>query len=258
MFCLPVPHDRVETGHPWVIYAIMALDAVLLLPVVMGHNEQFLSMYGFTGSHPTVFTFFAALFLHVGIWHYVGNMWFLWIFGRKVEATLGHLLFAAGYLACGIGGQLLYWLMSLHSNVPCVGASGAISGIAGAYLILYPKDRFDLYVYLGWVRLKKFESNTRVAVGAWIGEQTLLAIISMFVPFASVAFWAHVGGFASGIALGYIYGARIPASERPNFVTIEKPLDAEIEQPNPLIGLGLSSASKPLSYSGDEQRSPSN
>jgi membrane associated rhomboid family serine protease len=238
-----------------VIFAIMAIDAILLIPVKNGGGSQFLDLYGFTGAHPTLLTFFSALFLHVGYLHYIGNMWFLWIFGRKIEATLGHAVFGAFYLVCGIGGQLVYWLTALHSAIPCVGASGAISGIAGLYLILYPKDRFDLYLYFGWWRIKKFESNTRVAVGVWIGEQTLLALLTMFLPFSGVAFWAHVGGFAAGMGLASLYCARVPEAARPTFATIEVPLDDEIAQPNPVIGLNLQTPSARLVSSENHRES---
>ena len=140
MFCFPVPHDKFETGTPWVIVGVAVLDALLLTPVLGAGAQPFLMQYGFTPSHATLLTFFTGMFLHVGLWHYLGNMLFFWIFGRKVEATLGHLKFGMAFVACGVGGQLLYWLLDIHSTVPCVGASGAISGIAGIYFVLFPKD----------------------------------------------------------------------------------------------------------------------
>ena len=260
MFCLPKPHDRVETGPSVIIVGIASLDALLLLPALGNNGQDFLNTYGFVASHPTAFTFFSALFLHIGLWHYIGNMWFLYVFGKKIEATLGHLQFLLAFLICGIGGQTLYWLTSLHARIPCVGASGAISGIAGIYLVLYPTDRFDLILLLGWVRLKTFESTARVAVAAWIGEQFLLALITLFFPVSSVAFWAHVGGFATGMAVAALYRVYVPAAERPLFKTIEIPLTKEIAQPNPVIGLNLSNPAplraEQASYTIQQQDQP--
>lgn len=240
MFCLPKPHDRFETGVPFVIAFIGLVDAVLLLPLFGSHDAHFLQQYGFIAAHPSTLSFFGALFLHVGIWHYVGNMWLLYVFGRKIEATLGHVEFLVAFLLCGTGGQALYWLTSPHAQIPCVGASGAISGIAGIYLTLYPQDRFDLFLYLGWWRIKTIDSTARIAVAVWIGEQLVLALVTLFLPVFNTAFWAHVGGFATGAAVAALYRKAVPPPERPCFSTIEVPLTAEIAQPNPLIGLGLS------------------
>lgn len=241
MFVLPVPREKVVCKTPWVIAIIAVIDALLLLPLFSGNSQQFLFRYGFIPSHPTLLTFFSGIFLHVGIWHYVGNMWFFYIFGRKVEATFGHLMFAAAYLVCGVGGQLLYWAFDVHSVVPCVGASGAISGIAAIYFVIYPKDSFDLQIYLGWLRVKTIASNARAAVGVWIAEQFILGLLASVWSFSSTAFWAHVGGFAMGAALGLLYCAQVVASKRPSFEMIELPDPDNIEQPSELIGLNLAS-----------------
>lgn len=240
MFCLPVPHDRFVTRTPLVLIAIAILDAILLVPSLGSGSTEWIARYGFTPASTSLLTFFSGMFLHAGLWHYIGNMWFFYIFGRKIEATLGHWRFLALFLIAGIGGQLVYWALNLHSPVPCVGASGAISGIAGAYLVLYPLDRFDLILYLGWIRLKKIESNAKVAVGAWMGEQVLLGLLTMLRPFSTVAFWAHVGGFASGVAIAWLFCRRVAETERPVFERIERPLESELGQPDPLVGLHLS------------------
>ncbi len=159
MFCLPVPKDKFQTTTPWAISTIVIIDALLLIPLYTSDKISFFSHYAFTPSHPTPLTLFTALFLHVGLLHYVGNMWFLWIFGRKVECTLGTLRFAALYLLCGVGGQLLHLLLNLHSNLPLLGASGAISGIAGFYFFVFPRDRFNLHLYFGWWRIQDDRRN---------------------------------------------------------------------------------------------------
>jgi len=239
LFCLPVPKDKFQTKTPWVISAIVIIDALLLIPLYTSDKATFFSHYAFTPAHATALTLFTALFLHVGLLHYVGNMWFLWIFGRKVECTLGTLRFTTLYLLCGVGGQLLYLLLNLHSGVPLVGASGAISGVAGFYFFVFPHDRFNLHLYFGWWRIKTIDATTRSAVGAWIGEQFVLALITQLAPFSSVAFWAHVGGFAVGAATGAVYHHRVPETARPSIPLIAFE-GADIgEQPSGLTTLKL-------------------
>lgn len=215
MFCIPIPHDQSKMKTPWVVAAIALVDALLLIPVFGGHRGLLFLHYGFVPARATLLTLFTAMFLHTGFWHYAGNMWFFWLFGRKVEATLGHVKFLLLFLVSGAGGQMIYWLVKMHSGVPCIGASGAISGIAGMYLVLYPRDKFDLDLYIGLWRVKSIESDARFAVGAWIGEQVLLALLTMFVPFSSTAFWNHVGGFAVGLAFGIVYLWLTPPEDVP-------------------------------------------
>jgi membrane associated rhomboid family serine protease len=239
LFCLPVPKDKFQTTTPWIIRTIILLDALLLIPLYTTDKLTFFAHYAFTPSHPTLLTLFTALFLHVGLIHYIGNMWFLWIFGRKVESTLGHLRFAALYLLCGVGGQLLYLLFNRHSPIPLMGASGAISGVAGFYFFVFPRDRFNLHLYFGWWRIKTIDSTTRSAVGAWIGEQFVLALITQLAPFSSVAFWAHIGGFAVGAAAGAIYHHRVPESARPAIPLVALEAEDTQEQPSNLTTLKL-------------------
>jgi membrane associated rhomboid family serine protease len=239
LFCLPVPKDKFQTSTPWVLITIAVLDALLLVPVFTAQGLAFFQHYAFNPAHPTLLTLISAIFLHVGLWHYIGNMWFLWIFGRKVECTLGPFRFAGLYLLCGVGGQLLHLLLNLHSTIPLVGASGAISGIAGFYFVLFPHDRFNLHLYLGWWRIKTIDTMTRSAVGAWLGEQLLLGLLTRFAPFSGVAFWAHVGGFAVGATAGALYHARVPVSARPEIPLIGFAEDQEKEQPSDIIQLKL-------------------
>jgi membrane associated rhomboid family serine protease len=239
MFCLPVPRDKFQTNTPWVLIAIAIADAFLLIPVFSADKLTFFAHYAFSPVHPTFLTLVTAIFLHVGLWHYIGNMWFLWIFGRKIECVLGHLRFGALYLLCGIGGQLLHLLFNLHSAIPLVGASGAISGIAGAYFILFPEDRFNLHLYLGYWRVKTIETKTRSAVGAWIGEQLLLGLLTRLAQFSSVAFWAHVGGFGVGAAAGWLYHSYIPQTERAQIPLIALDGEDTQEQPSDLVTLKL-------------------
>jgi membrane associated rhomboid family serine protease len=241
MFCLPVPKDKYQTATPWVLIAIALIDAVLLVPLFGAGKAEFITHYAFFPGHPTFLTLVSAIFLHAGLWHYIGNMWFLWIFGRKVECLLGHIRFAVLYLLSGIGGQLLHLLLNLHSMIPLVGASGAISGIAGIYFVLFQEDRFHLHLYLGYWKVKTFDTTTRGAVGAWIGEQTILGLLTRLSLFTSVAFWAHVGGFLVGATGGVVFDKLVSTEGRPTIPLIATFEDIDNqEQPSELTTLKLS------------------
>jgi membrane associated rhomboid family serine protease len=138
-----------------------------------------------------------SMFLHSGLAHILGNMLFLWIFGDNVEDYYGHVAYLFFYLGCGVGSGLLHVLFNLHSSLPAIGASGAISGVMGAYLILYPRARILTLVFVFLVPLPAV-----VILGGWFLMQFLSAIGSLGIPTSGgVAWWAHVGGFLLGMLL---------------------------------------------------------
>ncbi len=217
MFILPVNRDVRPPRTPWASCGLIALNSVLwVVPALMGINHQLVQTYGYRPGHPSILTLFASMFLHSGLLHVAGNMWFLWMFAPKIEDRLGSLWFLAAYLICGLGGAGLHTLLSHGSMVPCIGASGAISGVAGMYFLLFPRSPFDLQLYLGWWRVKSFAAQTRGAVGTWIGEQLLLGLITTASGSAvgGVAFWAHVGGFVSGLLCATMVLPRASHEER--------------------------------------------
>lgn len=215
MFVLPINRDTRPTSTPIVVFTLVALNSVVLFgTLLIASADLVVKHFGFTPSDPRVLTLFTALFIHAGFLHLLGNMWFLWMFGRQVEDALGSWIFAFVYVLCGLGGHALHWGLNRHSSVPLVGASGAISGIAGIYFILFPKSRFDLYFYLGWWKVWSTSTFTHVAVGVWIGEQFVLGLITQATHATGIAFWAHVGGFATGLAVAALYLIAVPAAER--------------------------------------------
>jgi len=145
-----------------------------------------------------------SMFLHGGWLHIIFNMWFLWIFGDNIEDHLGHFFYLVFYLVSGFAASVAHILLNINSNVPSVGASGAIAGVMGAYLVLYPKARvltlvplivfftfwwLPAWIFLGYWFLLQFLSGTATS----IAETSSSA--------GGVAFWAHVGGFVAGIVL---------------------------------------------------------
>jgi membrane associated rhomboid family serine protease len=144
------------------------------------------------------YTPLTSMFLHGGWLHLIGNMWFLWLFGNNVEDSMGQARYLAFYLVCGLAAAATQTLVSPGSIVPMVGASGAISGVMGAYVILYPRVRVHMLVFL-------FIFVTRIVVPAYLmlGYWFLLQLLggSAAQGEGGVAFWAHVGGFLAGATL---------------------------------------------------------
>ncbi len=204
MFILPLNKDNDFEHKPYVVIGLILINGIVLVITnyVLNPSDVFKD-FGFVPSFHHFPTLFSSMFLHAGFWHFFGNSWFLWMFGPRVEDAFGKALFVAAYLLCGLGGSALHYLLNSQSSVPCVGASGAISGIAGAYFILYPRSRFDLVIYFLRIEVKTIQTFTRGAVGAWIAEQTLLGLITKALPISSTAFWAHIGGFLVGLLLAW-------------------------------------------------------
>lgn len=146
-------------------------------------------------------TVFTSMFLHGGFLHLLGNMWFLWIFGDNIEDRLGHFRYLVFYLLCGVGAALAHFLTDSRSMIPTVGASGAISGVLGAYLVLFPGRKvitlIPLVVFFFTVELPAV-----VLLGWWFAIQFLNGFAALSGPGGpGVAWWAHIGGFVLGLIL---------------------------------------------------------
>jgi membrane associated rhomboid family serine protease len=153
-----------------------------------------------------------SMFLHGSWMHLLGNLWFLWIFGDNVEDSMSRPRFAAFYLICGLAAALAQVAAGPSSEVPMVGASGAISGVMGAYLVLYPRVRVFAMVPIGFLL-------TSIALPAWamLIYWVVLQVLGGFASFGQsgggVAFWAHAGGFAAGVLLVKVFARRDRVAE---------------------------------------------
>ena len=156
-------------------------------------------------------TLFTSQFLHGGFLHLAGNMLFLWIFGNNVEDRLGHVKFLIFYLACGVLATLAQWFFSQGSGIPSLGASGAIAGVMGAYILRYPNAEVLTLIPLGFffpaVRLPAL-----YFLGFWFVQQAFYGVASLNAPTnigmesGGIAYWAHAGGFVFGAVLGPLLG----------------------------------------------------
>jgi membrane associated rhomboid family serine protease len=174
-----------------VIYALGVIPAVLL-----GLTELPAEL----NVVPPSFTLVTSMFMHGGWMHLLGNMLYLWIFGDNVEDSMGHGRFIVFYLLCGVTAALAQALPQPGSSVPMVGASGAISGVLGAYLLLYPHARVLVLIPLPfWLHVVRLPAGIVLAV--WFGLQLLSNLLAQTSPEGGVAFRAHIGGFLAGMLL---------------------------------------------------------
>ncbi|MBW2424015.1 MAG: rhomboid family intramembrane serine protease [Deltaproteobacteria bacterium] len=154
-------------------------------------------------------TLVSSMFLHGGWMHLIGNLWFLWIFGNNVEDSMGHGRFVVFYLLCGLAAAGIQMAADPGSSIPMVGASGAIGGVMGAYIVLYPRVHVHMLIVLGFY-VTRIVVPAVFMLGYWFGLQLLGGAVSLSrTGQGGVAFWAHVGGFVAGGLL--IFGFRKPA-----------------------------------------------
>jgi len=148
---------------------------------------------------PVYFNFLSSMFMHGDIMHIFGNMLFLWVFGDNLENLLGHLRFAAFYIVCGLAAALSQVVMDTDSAIPMLGASGAISGVLGGYLVLFPTRRVRALIFSFLTEVPAF-----VALGLWIGYQLITSYLTP-AGTGGVAYAAHIGGFIAGVVLIKIF-----------------------------------------------------
>jgi membrane associated rhomboid family serine protease len=177
--------------------------------------QAFFETYGLVparilGPDPPYYTLFTSMFLHGGWLHLVGNMLYLWIFGNNVEDATGHLGFLVFYVLCGLAAAFAQILIQPASQVPMVGASGAIAGVLGGYLVLYPRARILALVPLGFF-LHLMEVPAVLFLPMWFLLQLVYGIASLGVRSefgGGVAFWAHIGGFVAGLVCIRMFARR--------------------------------------------------
>jgi len=178
-------------------------------------QNAFVATYGLVPDHFQFANILTSMFLHGGWMHVLGNMWFLWIFGDNIEDILGHTKYLGFYLLCGVAAALTQVLFNLYSRVPMVGASGAIAGVMGAYLVKFPHSRIRTAIFFLFIFFTDIPAWAMLIY--WFAIQLFSGVGSLGDTQASqggTAFFAHVGGFIAGIVLVNVMGARERYSSR--------------------------------------------
>jgi len=180
-----------DRGYQQVVYSFGVIPVVLLGDARLPAELAVV---------PPAATLITSMFLHGGFMHLIGNMLYLWIFGNNVEDAMGHVRFVVFYVLCGIAAAFAQVLLNTDSQVPMIGASGAISGVLGAYLLLYPHARVLVLIPLG-ILTQLVRLPAGWVLGFWFVFQLLSQLLAGTGEGGGVAFMAHVGGFVAGMAL---------------------------------------------------------
>jgi membrane associated rhomboid family serine protease len=202
--------DSARRTFPIVTYALIALN-VLFFIVELSGGDAFIGTWAFVPSrflaNPVgdFLTIFSSMFMHAGWVHLGGNMLYLWIFGDNVEDRFGHIPFIFFYLLCGIAATFAQLAFSIGSDIPNLGASGAIAGVLGAYILLFPQGK--VRVLQGQ---QVIQVSALIVIGLWIVLQFFSGIgsITNTADTGGVAYMAHIGGFAAGLLLTFLFRGR--------------------------------------------------
>lgn len=195
------PSNRI----PYVSYALIALNILIYCLYGFLSNDQIWAVFDEWALVPAevmqgeaLHTFITAMFMHGGWMHLAGNMLFLWVFGDNLEDYLGHVGMLLFYLICGVGASLAQIAIDPYSTIPNVGASGAIAGLMGGYLLLFPKAKVDVLFIIVLI-IKVIPLPAWGVLGAWIALQIVSGFLNLGADGGGVAYFAHIGGFVAGI-----------------------------------------------------------
>ena len=208
---LPIGDDnRLRRITPYITYLLIIINILVFL-IEFSNGDQFIIQWAFvptrflanpTTDFPTLFT---SMFMHAGLLHLGGNMLYLWIFGDNIEDNFGHPKFLIFYLLCGLAATTAQLAVSFDSNIPNLGASGAIAGTLGAYILLFPKKRVHVLLGRGIIPVPAL-----IVIGFWFVLQLFSGIGSLYYTSdnGGIAYMAHIGGFVAGLASAFLFRRR--------------------------------------------------
>ena len=210
----PIGDDQIKGGaYPFFSYSFLVINILVFLyqisldPADVG---PFLNSFSTRPDYITdghhYGTLLSSMFLHGGAMHLIGNMMFMWVFADNIEATIGNIPFLLFYLAGGVIASLTHVYFNIGSEIPSLGASGAISAVMGAYLIMFPTSRVKVIVFLIFI-LRRITMSALAFLGIWIAFQVFSTIQSMNIVSeeGGTAWFAHIGGLVFGLAMGFVF-----------------------------------------------------
>jgi len=224
---VPIHDENPTKITPYITYILIVINVLVFLHQITLSDRElqaFFQLYalvpreftatleGITVNQPVPewSTLVTSQFLHGSWMHLGGNMLFLWIFGNNIEEQLGRLKYLLFYLSCGVLAALTQWFFSINSIIPSLGASGAIAGVMGAYILRFPKTKILTLIPVGIIIPVKIPAY--FFLGIWFLQQALYSVLSLDVPnnigmeSGGIAYWAHAGGFVFGAILGPLLG----------------------------------------------------
>lgn len=202
---IPLKDDNPTLKFPYITIFLIAINGIVFIYQLslgievkgfilrMGAVPSEITQYS---QFPVQLSIFTSMFIHGDILHLLGNMLYLWIFGNNIEDSMGHFRFVIFYLLCGAAASFTHIILNINSDIPMIGASGAIAGILGAYLMLYPRARVLVLIWL-LIFIRTIWIPSVIVLGLWF----ILQIYSAGLGGSGVAWFAHIGGFAAGFIL---------------------------------------------------------
>jgi rhomboid family protein len=204
---IPLGDDNSERKTTPIVTYLFILFNILVFFLELNRGESFIEQWAFVPSRfvadpaANISTLFSSMFMHAGWGHIIGNMLYLWIFGDNVEDSFGRIKYILFYLVCGIAATFSQLLFSSGSSIPNLGASGAIAGVLGAYIVLFPQAKVQVMVGQMITQM-----SALVVIGFWFLLQFLsgFASLSSTTETGGVAYMAHIGGFVAGLLITFI------------------------------------------------------
>ena len=212
----PYKDDNPKVLIPYVTYGIFAVNTVLFfIQFLISRNDinsanRIFYSFGFIPADFNILTIFSSMFIHGNLAHIIGNLWFLKVFGDNVESVLGHLKYFFFYICCGFIAAIAQYIINPSSTIPMIGASGAIAGVLGAYMIQFPNARVHNILFF-IIFFTRVTLPAQIVLGFWFLLQLSQGLIDIEInTTGGIAWFAHVGGFIAGITLlKYLKGLKI-------------------------------------------------
>jgi membrane associated rhomboid family serine protease len=223
---IPLKDTIFHQGFPLVTWIIILLNGIIFIfeiSIPKDLLQQLFYLFGLVPARYSIprwstihglpfddyISFLTAMFIHSGWLHIIGNMWFLFIFGRTVEDHMGHIRFMIFYFLAGILAGVIYFLIDIHSRIPEIGASGAIAGVKGAYIVMFPRAKILTLILIFFFPLF-IELSAFIFIGYWFFIQLVSGTLMLASPVSQggIAWWAHVGGFVSGMVMVPLFRRR--------------------------------------------------
>lgn len=206
---LPLSMARPDLGDPALLDYLKILGARGDLPVKLIYEhvtayDLLVFRHGFRPAEFSVVSMFTAMFLHGGWLHLAGNMLFLWIYGDNVEHRLGHFSYLLAYLVAGLAATLFFAMFVPDSQIPMLGASGAISGVLGFYFLWFPRNQIKVFVFLFPLIMTTVLIPSRIVLGVYLVLDNLLPFLATAAEGSGVAYGAHIGGFLAGLGMALV------------------------------------------------------